>query len=197
MQSHTADANFDETVMVEHTLQGDLEAFNQLVLAHQDSAYRVAYRMMGERMSAEDVVQDAFLTAYRKLNAFRFGSFRAWLLRIVTNTCYDEIRRQKRRSVVPLYPLDEHSEEVESPIWLEDPGETPEEAAMLMELNHAIQKSLGTLEADFRIVVVLIDVMAMSYAEAAEVLGIPLGTLKSRLRRARLKLRFSLKKAAI
>ncbi|MGD2027671.1 MAG: RNA polymerase sigma factor, partial [Anaerolineales bacterium] len=80
--------------MVASSLAGDLNAYNQLVLAYQDMAYNTAYRILGEKTSAEDVVQDAFLSAYRKLNSFHGGSYKAWLLRIVVNRCYDEIRRR-------------------------------------------------------------------------------------------------------
>ncbi len=179
---------FDELKMVEYALEGDLDAFNRLVMEFQDLAYNVAYRVMGERTSAEDAVQDAFISAYRKLKTFRGGSFKAWLLRIVTNACYDELRRQKRRPTVPLQPEGADNEEIESPIWLEDPGESPEEAALREELSVAIQNCLDSLDDDFRIVVVLVDIQGMDYLEAAETTSSPLGTIKSRLARARKRL---------
>ena len=184
----------DDALMVASSLAGDLNAFNQLVLAYQDRAYNAAYRILGERTSAEDVVQDAFLSAYRKLNTFRGGSYQAWLLRIVINGCYDEIRRRNRRPAISLYPLDDNNEEIESPAWLADPGETPEEAAVVEELSGAIQKCLDALSADFKIAVVLVDVLEMSYAEASKAAGVPLGTIKSRLKRARGQLRGLLKR---
>jgi len=174
--------------MVAYALEGDLDAFNRLVLAYQDLAYNVAYRVTGERTSAEDAVQDAFISAYRKLKSFKGGSFKAWLLRIVTNACLDELRRQKRRPAIPLQPAGNEDDEIESPSWLEDPGETPEEAALRMELSQAIQHCLDGLDEDFRVVVVLVDVQGMDYAEAAEAADTPLGTIKSRLARARSKL---------
>lgn len=182
-----------DCLLVENSLKGDLEAFNQLVLNYQDTAYNLAYRILGEKAGAEDIAQDAFLSAYRKLYTFRGGSFRAWLLRIVTNACYDEIRRRKRRPTVSLSPIDKNGEEIESPYWLEDTGDSPEEAAMLKELSYSIQKCLDLLSADFKIVVVLIDILGMSYSEAAEVSGVPLGTIRSRLRRARERLRIYLR----
>ncbi|MCB2178633.1 sigma-70 family RNA polymerase sigma factor [bacterium] len=174
--------------MVEYALQGDLDAFNRLVLAYQDIAYNVAYRVLGERTGAEDAVQDAFLSAYRKLKTYRGGSFKAWLLRIVTNACYDELRRQKRRPTVALQPTNTDDEEIESPAWLEDPGESPEEAALRVELSNAIQHCLDGLDTDFRVVVVMVDIQGMDYAEAAEAVSSPLGTIKSRLARARARL---------
>lgn len=182
------DTEFDEGLMVEYALQGDLDAFNRLVLAYQDIAYNVAFRVLGERTGAEDAVQDAFLSAYRKLKTYRGGSFKAWLLRIVTNACYDELRRQKRRPSVPLQPTNTDNEEIESPAWLEDPGESPEDAALRAELSVAIQNCLDSLDADFRIVVVMVDIQGMDYAEAAEAVRSPLGTIKSRLARARTRL---------
>jgi RNA polymerase sigma-70 factor (ECF subfamily) len=181
-------AQFDEARMVAYALEGDLDAFNRLVLAYQDIAYNVAYRVMGERTSAEDAVQDAFISAFRKLKSFKGGSFKAWLLRIVTNACLDELRRQKRRPTIPLQPVGSDDEEIESPDWLEDPGESPEEAVLRVELSSAIQNCLDRLENDFRVVVVLVDIQGMDYAEAAETVKTPLGTIKSRLARARAKL---------
>ena len=181
-------SQFDELKMVEYALEGDLDAFNRLVMEYQDLAYNVAFRVLGERTAAEDAVQDAFISAFRKLKSFRGGSFKAWLLRIVTNACYDELRRQKRRPMVPLQPSDADDEEIESPSWLEDPGETPEETALREELSNAIQNCLNSLDHDFRIVVVLVDIQGMDYAEAAETAKTPLGTIKSRLARARIRL---------
>ena len=175
----------DESRMIEYALEGDLDAYNRLVLEYQDIAYNVAFRITGERTSAEDAVQDAFLSAYRKLKTFRGGSFKAWLLRIVTNACLDELRRQKRRPMVALQPADEFDEEIETPTWLEDPGETPEDAILRGELSNAIQNCLNSLDPDFRAVVVLVDIQGMDYAEAAESIDTPLGTIKSRLARAR------------
>jgi RNA polymerase sigma-70 factor (ECF subfamily) len=183
-----SESQFDEPKMVAYALEGDLDAFNRLVIAYQDMAYNVAYRVMGERTSAEDAVQDAFISAYRKLKSFRGGSFKAWLLRIVTNACLDELRRQKRRPSVPLQPANSEDDEIESPAWLEDPGETPEEAVLRTELSAAIQNCLNRLENDFRVVVVLVDIQGMDYAEAAEAVNSPLGTIKSRLARARAKM---------
>ena len=181
-------SQFDELKMVEYALEGDLDAFNRLVMEYQDLAYNVAFRVLGEQTAAEDAVQDAFISAFRKLKSFRGGSFKAWLLRIVTNACYDELRRQKRRPMVPLQPTDAEDDEIESPSWLEDPGETPEETALREELSQAIQNCLNSLDNDFRIVVVLVDIQGMDYAEAAETANTPLGTIKSRLARARMRL---------
>ena len=183
----------DEARMIEFALEGDLDAFNRLVLEYQDLAYNVAYRMMGDQDSAADMTQTGFISAYRKLKTFRGGSFKAWLLRIVTNACYDELRRRKRRPTVALEPVGPDDEEIESPTWLEDPGESPEDAAIRAELSQAIQHCLDDLDTDFRAVVILVDIQGMDYAEAAEASDTPLGTIKSRLARARSRLQDCLK----
>lgn len=179
----------DEDLLIQDAVAGDLNAFNRLVLAYQDMVYTHAYRIMGEVSAAEDATQEAMISAYKNLSSFRGGSFKAWLLRIVTNSCYDELRRRKRRPTTPLEPLDADSEEIESPRWIADPGESPDEAAERVELGQAIQDCLNDLPDDFRMVVVLVDVQEMDYQEAANIAGLPLGTVKSRLARARTRLR--------
>jgi RNA polymerase sigma-70 factor (ECF subfamily) len=179
----------DEAALIRDAQLGDLDAFNRLVLAYQDIVFAQAYRLMGEMEAAEDSAQDAFISAFRSLKSYRGGSFRAWLLRIVTNACYDELRRRKRRPTTPLEPVDAEEEEIESPRWLADPGESPEDRAERAELDQAIQNCLQGLPPDFRTVVVLVDVQGFDYIEAAEVIRTPVGTVKSRLSRARLRMR--------
>lgn len=183
----------DEIALIQAAKQGDLDAFNRLVLAYQDQVYAQAYRMMGEPDAAEDATQEAFISAFRSIQSYRGGSFRAWLLRIVTNASYDELRRRQRRPTTPLEPVDSEEEEIESPHWLADPSESPEDKAERMELDQAIQNCLKDLPPEFRAVVVLVDVQGFDYFEAAEVIRKPVGTVKSRLSRARLRLRDCLK----
>ena len=179
----------DEAALISDARQGDLNAFNRLILAYQDLVYAQAYRMMGEAEAAEDATQEAFISAFRSIRSYRGGSFRAWLLRIVTNACYDELRRRKRRPTTPLEPMDAEDEEIESPHWLADPSESPEDRTDRLELDQAIQNCLEDLPPDFRSVVVLVDIQGFDYIEAAEVINKPVGTVKSRLSRARLRLR--------
>lgn len=179
----------DEAALIQSARHGDLDSFNRLVLAYQDLVYSQAYRMMGEPEAAEDATQDAFISAYRYLQTYRGGSFKAWLLRIVTNACYDELRRRKRRPTTPLEPLDTEDEEVESPRWLADGENTPEEQAERADLERAIQTCLNGLPDDFRAVVVLVDLQGFDYIEAADIIHAPVGTVKSRLSWARLRLR--------
>lgn len=183
-------ATLDEATLIQAARKGDLEAFNHLVLAHQELAFNVACRILNDDAAAEDATQNAFLSAYRNLSSYRGGSFRAWVLRMVTNACYDELRRQKRRPTSPLEPInDAAEEEVESPSWLADDRPSPEAALEQSELLHAVQDCLARLPDDFRVVVVLIDVQGLDYQEVSQVSGHPLGTIKSRLARARLRLR--------
>lgn len=179
----------DEVGLIQAARKGDLEAFNRLILAYQDMVYSQAYRVLGDPQGADDAAQQTFISAYKNLRSFRGGSFRAWLLRIVTNACYDELRRQKRRPMTSLEPLDDSGEEIESPKWLADSSELPEDSVLRAELGQAIQQCLERLPLDFRTVVVLVDVQGMDYHEAASVIDKPLGTVKSRLARARQRMR--------
>lgn len=183
----------DEVALIQAAQNGDLDSYNRLVLTYQDIIYTQAYHMIGEVEAASDATQDAFISAYQHLYSYRGGSFRAWLLRIVTNACYDELRRRQRRPTIPLEPLDDAGEEVESPRWMVDPQESPETRAERAELGRAIQHCLEALPAEFRSAVLLVDIQGMDYTEAAEALGKPLGTLKSRLARARLRMQNCLK----
>jgi len=179
----------NETALIQDAQNGSLEAFNRLVLAYQDALYNTALRVLGDEERAADATQEAFLSAFRNINTFRGGSLKAWLLRTVTNACYDDLRRQKRRPTTPLEPHTDDDEEMESPRWLADPSMTPAEKAEADELEHAIQHCLNALPLEFRTVVVLADIQGLDYSEAAAALRSPLGTIKSRLARARLRLR--------
>ncbi len=179
----------DELALITSAQRGDLDAFNTLVLAYQDMLFNTALRILGDDELAADATQDAFLSAFRGLNTYRGGSFKAWLLRTVTNTCYDELRRHKRRPTVPLEPDSADGEEMDTPRWLADPALTPEQSAEAVELEHAIQHCLDNLPLEFRTVVVMADLQGLDYSDVAVAVRAPLGTIKSRLARARLRLR--------
>ncbi|MEJ2011361.1 MAG: sigma-70 family RNA polymerase sigma factor [Anaerolineales bacterium] len=185
----------DEEALIRTAKRGDLDAFNRLVIEYQGLAFNLAYRIMGDPSQAEDAAQEAFISAYKALRRFRGGSFRAWLMRIVTNACYDELRRLKRR---PAASLDEITETRDDMLEdSQDPMRTgapqPEHEAVRGELRQAIEECLGALADEFRIVAVLVDVQGYDYREAAQVIDIPVGTVKSRLARARGRLRDCLK----
>jgi RNA polymerase sigma-70 factor (ECF subfamily) len=179
----------DEAALIRDAQHGDLDAFNRLVLAYQDAIYNTALRILSDEDLAADATQEAFLSAFRSLSSFRGGSFRGWLMRTVTNACYDEFRRKRRRPTTPLEPVTDDNEEMDTSRWLTDPAMSPEEQFETAELEHAIQHCLDALPVEFRAVVVLADVQMLDYSEVAAALKKPLGTIKSRLARARLKLR--------
>ena len=187
----------DEPVLIKEAQRGDLDSFNRLVLEYQSVVYNVAYRIMGEADSASDAAQEAFISAYKNIGGYRGGSFKAWLLRIVTNACYDELRRRKRRPAASLEALTvvDTGPDAEGEAQLVSEAESPESHAERVELADAIQHCLDALPDDQRMAVVMCDVRGMEYGEIAASMGTALGTVKSRIARARLKLRGCLQHA--
>jgi RNA polymerase sigma-70 factor (ECF subfamily) len=175
---------------------GDLAAFNRLVQLYERQVYNVCYRTLGNVEDAADATQDAFLAAYRGLKTFHGPAtgFRAWLLRVAINACYDQLRRRKRRPVDRLgmdnnEPTAHGSEEPSVAERLPDPDPGPEQRALSAETASRIQSALERLSPEQRLTVVLCDVQGLSYDEAAEIMDVELGTVKSRLSRARAQLR--------
>lgn len=187
MTSATIPTNYERD-LIKAARHGDVRSFNRLVEIYQDAAYHTAYRILDNSDAAADATQDAFLAAYRHLNDFRDGSFKAWLLRIVTNACYDFLRARKRR---PADSLDDmlSSDDDREPREFVDKREGPEEHAERSELHSLLQIGIRNLPYDQRIVLVLADVQGMSYEEIAVATSSNLGTVKSRLNRARARLR--------
>ncbi|NDJ75019.1 MAG: sigma-70 family RNA polymerase sigma factor [Chloroflexi bacterium] len=177
----------DEHELIRAAKRGDVESFNALVLHYQDTAFTVAYRIMGESEAAADAAQEAFISAFRKLNQFKGDRFKAWLLRIVTNACYDELRRRQRRPASSLEDL--HHVNPQPGLQLHSHQENPEQHAQRSELNAAIQDCISALPDNQRVIEVLADVEGYSYQEIADITGLALGTVKSRLSRARTRLR--------
>ena len=172
----------DEAEQIKAGQRGDVSAFNRLVLAYQGLVYNVCYRTLKDAEAAADVTQDTFLSAFQALKGFRGGSFKAWLLRIATNGCYDQLRRNKRR---PTTPLDDVVGDAEVATAFADHKPGPEEQALRRELLEYLEQGLTTLPVEQRTVVILSDVHQLSYEEIAEVTGSALGTVKSRLSRGR------------
>ncbi len=163
---------------------GDLSAFNELVVEHQTLVYNLCYRMLGQAHAAEDATQEAFVSAWRSIATFRGETFRPWLLRIAANLCRDELRRRGRR---PSTSLDTALE-----AGMPDPPDeepSPDESALTSELRGRLQLALLELPEDQRTALVLCDVEGLDYSEIATVMGTSLGTVKSRIARARLKMR--------
>ncbi len=175
-----------EEALIQAAKRGELAAFNQLVLRYQEMAYNVAYRVLGDPEAAADATQDSFLKAYRALREFRGNAFKSWLLRIVTNTCYDQLRAQQRR---PTTSLEDLAVDPEHASRLVQREADPEEYALRGELGALIQVGIQSLPEEQRITLVLADIEGFSYQEIAEITGVQLGTVKSRLSRARLHLR--------
>jgi len=179
----------DEESLIEAAQRGNLDAFNELVLAYQDRVYNLAYRIMGDPASASDATQEAFISAYQHIEGFRGkypSSFKSWLMRIVSNACYDELRRRKRH---PTTSIEDFEIEEEANPALVSETEGPETFAEREEMARAIEAAIQTLPPDQRTTLVLADVQGFSYQEIAEATDAPLGTVKSRLARARGKLR--------
>lgn len=186
----------DQTNLIQSAQLGNLEAFNQLILQHQDRAYSTAVYMLNSEDCAADALQNALIQAFHNISHFRGGSFRAWLLRILKNVCYDELRRQKRHTNLPLEPLMDDDEEFESPSWLIDHSQNPSGQVEGADLSLAIQSSLQTLAPEYRLALILVDIDGMDYGEAAAAMGVPMGTVKSRLARARVSMRGKLQRYA-
>ncbi len=183
------DQQNEESRWVIEAQKGDLEAFNRLVTLYQDRVFNTAYRIMGGFDEAEDAAQKTFISAYRSIKSFRGGSFKAWLLRVAVNACYDDLRKTKRQ---PVVSIDDDSRKDYLDLadrGLPDPAPTPQEISEMRELHRAVQHCLQDLSPDFRAVAVLADVDELDYEEISRITGNPLGTVKSRLARARQKLR--------
>ena len=178
----------DEEQLTKQAMNGDLDAFNRLVLRYQDLAYHRAYVLLGNADQAEDATQESFIKAFQALNGFHGGSFRAWLLKIVTNSAYDWMRRSRRHPTLPLFPEDKNGEQLNSPPWIVDPAPSTQTALEQNELLNDIYPIFNKLPEGYRSVLTLIDLYDFDYMQAAEVLKIPLGTVKSRLARARLQI---------
>jgi RNA polymerase sigma-70 factor (ECF subfamily) len=173
-----------DLILLERARAGDLDAFNDLVVVYQDQLFALIVRMVPDRDQASDCVQEAFFSAYRNMNGFRGGSVRSWLNRIAINAAMDIQRARKRRPSQP-YP------ELEDESWQPPAGEEadPVTTALTTERHRAINEALATITDDQRAAIVLFDVEGFDYAEIAEMTGVSLGTVKSRIHRGRLALR--------
>jgi RNA polymerase sigma factor (sigma-70 family) len=191
----------DETeASIRAAQRGGIEAFNHLVDQHQRQVYNVCYRTLGNAEDAADATQEAFLGAYRGIGSFRGAAegFRPWLLRIAVNACYDQLRRRKRRPAESLegFSANRDADEEAGPAdRVPDPARGPEQEALSSETARGIEAALAHLSSDQRLTVVLCDVQGLSYEEAAQIMSVELGTVKSRLSRARAQLRDLLLKA--
>lgn len=176
----------DEQALIAAARRGDAQAFNSLIQSYQTIVYNVAYRILHDQDAAADAAQEALLSAFHGLVGFRGGSFKAWLLRIVTNACYDQLRAAQRR---PTSSLDDLQVDPDHSAMLLDDAETPEEYVLRQDLGRSIQAGLDELPADQRATLILSDIQGLSYEEIAQATRVSLGTVKSRLSRGRARLR--------
>jgi RNA polymerase sigma-70 factor (ECF subfamily) len=180
------EARLDER-LIQNAQQGDLASFNTLVSRHQRPVYNVCLRMLRDAALAEDAAQDTFIKAWTSISTFRGGLVRPWLLRIATNRCYDILRSQGRR---PAGSLDAELIETE-PQWTSQTAiaEHPEGHVSRRELSAFLERALGELPDDQRMAIILSDVQGHSYDEIAQITEVAVGTVKSRIFRARSRLR--------
>ena len=173
-----------DMILIERAKAGELDGFNDLVTCYQDHLFALVARMVPDRDQASDAVQEAFFSAFRNLASFRGGSVRSWLTRITVNAAMDMQRAKRRRPVQP-YP------ELEDDAWQPPAGDThdPERIALKTERTRAITNALSDITSDQRTAIVLFDVEGYDYAEIADMTGVSLGTVKSRIHRGRLAMR--------
>ena len=178
----------DENLLLTMAMGGDVDAFNRLVAIHQNAVYGFAMSLTRQHALADDVTQETFISAFRSISKMRGGNFRAWLLRIARNKAYDHFRRQNRRRESSV-------DEEEAPFLatLPDDNPSPHAVAVNSELREALEHCVGGLSDQHREVIILIDVQGESYDEASEICGVNIGTVKSRLNRARRRVRDCLK----
>jgi RNA polymerase sigma-70 factor (ECF subfamily) len=170
---------------------GNVSAFNELVELHSPIIFNVCVRLLRDAASAEDATQDTFIRAWSALKTWHGGNVRPWLIRIATNRCYDMLRSQARR---PASSLDADPYEIE-PRWSThvDGPEDPEQFSIRADLSAYLERALALLPDDQRLAIILVDVHGLSYEEVAEVAGVAVGTVKSRISRARGRLRDQLR----
>jgi RNA polymerase sigma-70 factor (ECF subfamily) len=167
--------------LIDQYLRGDIDAFSELVEAHEDRVFAICLRMLRNREAALDATQDTFLTVFRKADRYKAqAAFSTWLYRVTVNTCYDYLRREKRKRADQL----PESYDPADPQAL-DPFEA-------VELRPDIEEALQQLSPEFRAAVVLVDLQGSSLEHASDTLEVPIGTIKSRLFRARKQLAQSL-----
>jgi len=188
-------ANVPEKTLIRAAQRGDLESFNLLILRYQNLLFGIALRLLNDEDAAADAVQEALISAFRRFDTFRGDSLRSWLARVVVNACYDEMRKKRRQHSVPLEQFNSDGDEIETSYWLVDPESDPETQFESYELESAIQKSLDKLQPIYRLMLVLVDIEGLSYEEAAMAAHVPVGTVKSRLARARSQMQKSLQVA--
>lgn len=180
----------EEQTLLDKCTKGDVHAFEELVEQYQQGIINHAYSMFLNREDALDMAQETFIKAFNAIASFnRQSSFKTWLFRIATNVCLDELRRRKRRAVTVSLTAEEDSDSPGVQIDVADASADPAEAAQQAFLRQAIEKAIGELDTEYRTAIVLREIEGMDYNEIAKTMGCSLGTVKSRISRARAQLR--------
>lgn len=174
-----------EKLLVAKSKKGNLNAFEELIGGYEKKAYNIAYRIMGNEEDAKDMAQEAFIKIYKSIQNFREeSSFSTWLYRIVTNVCLDELRKRKKDKLVPL-EMNIETEKGTAVVELSAEKETPEDVFERVEKRQLIQNAILSLGEDYKTVIILRDIQGFGYEEIATILNCSLGTIKSRINRAR------------
>jgi RNA polymerase sigma-70 factor, ECF subfamily len=182
--------------LIRSTLAGDNKAYDELVQLHQRFVFNLCYRLLGDYDEANDCAQDVFIAVFRSLKNFRFESaFKTWLYRVTANTCKNRMRSLEYRIKSKKVRLDKENEDGYKVRELSDERQSPADELKRKELGRLIQAAINRLPADQKLVVVLRDMEGRTYEEILEITGYKLGTLKSKLSRARLRLRQALEGA--
>lgn len=187
----------EELELVQAAKQGNLEAFNELILKYRDRVFHHACYVLANEDVAEDITQDTFILAFQKIHQYRGGSFQAWLFKIATNLCYDQMRSWKRTPAQTLEPINQDGESNESPLWIKDPAPLPEETVETHDLYHILEQAMNQLSPAYRAAVSLIDIQQLNYKDTASIMGVSIGTVKSRLARGRMQFHKILKELDI
>lgn len=171
----------EDIALLKRFLDGDVNAFDELVRAHEDRVFGICLRMMSDREAALDAVQETFVTVFRKADRYQAqAAFSTWLYRVAVNTCYDQLRKAKRRRTDPL------------PETTDPPDARSEDELNAVELRPEIESALLAIPVEFRSAVVLVDLQGLALDQAAKILDVPVGTVKSRVFRGRKQLAKSL-----
>ena len=175
----------DETILIQKSQRGDMDAFEQLLLRYEKKVYTIAYKYMGNAEATSDLAQEALIKAYQSIGTFRGeSSFGTWIGRITANKCLDELRKRKKMQTTSLdeeVNLEEGSVQKE----IASEADTPEQHTIRQETVHYVQQKLNQMKEEYRMVLVLRELEGHSYEDIADMLNCSLGTVKSRISRAR------------
>lgn len=178
--------SIDEGKLIQACKNGEIEAFEALVDAYQSKVYSIAFHMLGHEQDAQDAAQEAFLKAYRYIGDFKQTSgFYTWIYRITYNVCLDMIRKRGKAQTTSIDKNYVDASGDEMVFQVEDPAQGPEEKAVRAETAVLMREAIGKLKESYRVIVIMRDIQDMTYDQIAEALEISVGTVKSRLSRAR------------